>query len=111
MPPTTLYGPGRDLGVRSGEPSQAPGAPLIGEARRRNAAETGAEGTGLPPRVEALPPILQQLQDVAMAISQIEAQQPQHAEARTRRAEEALGQAVWNVQEVMAEHWSQGAGS
>jgi transcriptional regulator with XRE-family HTH domain len=89
----------------SSEPSQASGSPPSGEDRRHGAAAIGAEATAPPPTVETLPHIAQQLQDVATRISQVEAPQLHHAEARARHAEEALDQALQGVQNVRAEQW------
>jgi hypothetical protein len=90
------------------ETNQRPGSPLSEEDQQLDAAAAAgvrAETTSVPPSEEALPHLAQQLQNVAMRINQIEAQQLQHAEARTRQAEEALDQAVRGVQDVRAEHW------
>jgi Homeodomain-like domain len=105
--PTSQVEPGLSAtsATPSDEPSQLPGSPLSEEDQRQDAAASGAETTSVPPSVEALPPITQQLQNVAMKIGQIEAQQLQHVEARTRQAEEALDQALRGVQNVRAEQW------
>jgi hypothetical protein len=91
--------------TRSDEPTQLPDSPLSEGDQRQDAAASRAETTSVPPRVEALPPIAQRLQNVAMKLGQIEAQQLQHVEARTRQAEEALDQALRGVQHVRAEQW------
>jgi hypothetical protein len=113
LTPQTQPRPSHEVGgEQSGTPTAPPGGspqesgpPPIGEGRQGGAAEVAAEPTPMPPRGEALAPIARQLQEVAMRISRVEAQQPHQAQARTRQAEEALDSALREAQEVRAEQW------
>jgi transcriptional regulator with XRE-family HTH domain len=89
----------------SSEPWHESGPPPMGEYRRQDAAEVGAETIAPPPRMEALPHIARQLHDAALRICQIEAQQLRDTEIRARQAEEALPQALQAFQAVRAEQW------
>ena len=84
---------------------QEPGHLPREEGRRQNAVAVGAEAAASQPPIEKLPPMAQQLYDMAMKIGQVEAQRLHRAEVRTRQVEEALRQALQNFQEVRSEQW------
>jgi Homeodomain-like domain len=81
------------------EPGHLPGE----EGRRQNAAAVEPEAATSQLPLAGLPPRAQQLYDMAMKIGQVEAQRLHRAEVQTRQVEEALRQALQNLQDVRVE--------
>jgi AraC-like DNA-binding protein len=96
---------GQESPPPSSKPSKESGRPPMEERQGEDAAEVGAETTAPPARMEALPHIARQLYDVALRISQVEAQPLPDIEVRVCQAEEALPQALQALQAVRAEQW------